>query len=307
MSVSVRAATAFLMIALVLSGCSRSPEAKKARYLERGDRYFKQEQYREAILEYRNALRIDQKNPIATRQIGFAHYQLGQLGLAFRFLQAAQELEPDNADVRLKLAGIYLLGGRPDDATAQVDEILKKEPNNLEALMLFAGAANKPQEVEGALARLQSVQSTLGVTAKFHLALAGLYLKKQDVTSAEREFHDAVAREPKSVEAHAALGNFYVFRRAMADAEREFRTAADLAPIGSPARVRLADFYLLMRRPEEARGTLKEITEKAPDSLPAWRLLAQLDFAEGKIDDALKSVDAVLRTHPEVGAYNQKI
>lgn len=298
MSVSVRAATAFLMIALVLAGCSRSPEAKKARYLERGDRYFKQEQYREAIIEYRNALRIDQKAPGAARQIGLAHYQLGQLGLAFRFLLAAQELEPDNTAVRLKLAGIYLVGGRPDDASTQVDEILKREPNNLDALLISAGAANTPQEVDGALARMQSVQSTLTSTAKFHLALASLYLKKQDVASAEREFYEAAAREPKSVEAHAALGNFHVFRRAMPEAEREFRTASDLAPMGSPARVRLADFYLLTRRPEEARRILKEITEKAPDALPAWRLLAQLDFAEGKVDEALKSVESVLKKSP---------
>ncbi len=283
MSVSVRAATAFLMIALVLAGCSRSPEAKKARYLERGDRYFKQEQYREAIIEYRNALRIDQKAPRAARQIGLAHYQLGQLGLAFRFLLAAQELEPDNTEVRLKLAGIYLAGGRPDDASTQVDEILKREPNNLDALAISAGAANTPQEIDGALARMQSVQSTLTGTAKFHLALASLYLKKQDATSAEREFYEAAAREPKSVEAHAALGNFHVFRRAMPEAEREFRIASDLAPIGSPARVRLAE---------------KEITEKAPDSLPAWRLLAQLDFAEGKVDEALKSVESVLKKSP---------
>src|SRR5258706_4448515 len=117
MSVSVRAATALFMIALVLSGCSRSPEAKKARYLERGNRYFKQEQYREAILEYRNVLRVDQKEPAATRQLGMAYYQLGQMGLAFRYLSQAQQLDPDNTDVRLKLASIYVLGGRPDDAT----------------------------------------------------------------------------------------------------------------------------------------------------------------------------------------------
>jgi len=43
-------------------GCMRSPEAKKARHMERGDRYFAREQYREAILEYRNVLRYDERN-----------------------------------------------------------------------------------------------------------------------------------------------------------------------------------------------------------------------------------------------------
>jgi tetratricopeptide (TPR) repeat protein len=295
---SARVGTVCLMIALVLAGCARTPEAKKARHLERGNRYFKQEQYREAILEYRNALRIEQKNPVATRQLGLAYYQLGQVGMAFRFLTAAQELEPDHTDVRLKLATIYVLGGRPDDATTQVEEILKREPQNLDALMLAAGSANTPQEIDATLARLQAVQPALGGTAKLHLAFAGLYLKKQDTASAAREFQEAVAREPKSVEAHAALGNFHVSRREMAEAEREFRTAADLAPLTSPSRVRLADFYILMRRPDEARRVLTEITEKAPDSLPAWRLLAQLNFAEGKLAETVKALDVVLKKNP---------
>ncbi len=295
---NTRAATVFLLIALVLVGCARTPEAKKARYLERGNRYFKQEQYREAILEYRNVLRIDQKEPAATRQLALAYYQLGQLGLAFRYLSQAQQLDPDNTDVRLKLASIYVLGGRPDDATTQVEEVLKKEPGNLDALVLFAGAANTPREVDDALARIQAAQPTLGATAKLHLALAGLYLRKQDQAAAEREFREAVAKEPTSVEAHLALGNYHVSRRQAADAEREFRAAADLAPVGSPARVRLADFYLLMRRPEDARRVLKETTEKAPDSLPAWRLLAQLDFAQGKLDETVKALEVVLKKSP---------
>jgi Flp pilus assembly protein TadD len=298
MSRNTRAATVFLLIALVLVGCARTPEAKKARYLERGNRYFKQEQYREAILEYRNVLRIDQKEPAATRQLALAYYQLGQLGLAFRYLSQAQQLDPDNTEVRLKLASIYVLGGRPDDATTQVEEVLKKEPGNLDALVLFAGAANTPREVDDALARIQAAQPTLGATAKLHLALAGLYLRKQDQAAAEREFREAVAKEPTSVEAHLALGNYHVSRRQAADAEREFRAAADLAPVGSPARVRLADFYLLMRRPEDARRVLKETTEKAPDSLPAWRLLAQLDFAQGKLDETVKALEVVLKKSP---------
>ncbi len=298
MSSIARVGTVFLMIALVLAGCSRSPEAKKARYLERGNRYFKQEQYREAILEYRNVLRIDQKEPAATRQLGLAYYQLGQYGLSFRYLTQAQQLDPENTDVRLKLASIYVLGGRPDDASSQVDAVLKKDPGNLDALVLFAGAANTPQEIDDALTRIRAVEPSLGKTAKLHLALAGLYLRKKDPASAEREFQEAVAREPNSVEAHIALGNFFVSKRQMGDAEREFRSAAELAPVGSPARVRLADFYLLMRRPEDARAILKQSTDKAPDALPAWRLLAQLDFAEGKLADAMKALDAVLKKSP---------
>src|SRR5215470_18495848 len=128
-----------LIVALALvAGCSRSPEAQKARYLERGDNYAAREQYREAILEYRNVLRLEPANARATRQLGLMHNQLGEFAQAFRFLLNAQELTPDDSEVRLKLGGIYLLGGKRDEAREEAASVLTKEPNNLDALALLA-------------------------------------------------------------------------------------------------------------------------------------------------------------------------
>ena len=96
--------TLVLVVGLLLvAGCSRSPEAQKARYLERGDKYAQREQYREAILEYRNVLRLDPANARATRQLGLLYHQVGEFAQAFRFLLKAQELTPDDSEVRVKL------------------------------------------------------------------------------------------------------------------------------------------------------------------------------------------------------------
>jgi tetratricopeptide (TPR) repeat protein len=288
-----------LLITLLLVGaCARSPEAKRERYIARGDRYFQKERYPEAILEYRNALRIDGNNIRAIRQLGLAHYELGQLSQAFRYLLKAKEMEPDNSAVALKLASIYLASGRPDDAQAEAERVLQQSPRDLDALVLAARAANTPAEVDAALRRLEAVRSEAGSQAKFHLVLANLYMRKQDRPAAERALQEAVAREPKSVEAHTALGDFYVITKQLGPAEREFKTAADLAPVGSPARVKLADFYILSGNRDEARNILVEITQKAPDFAPAWRLLAELSFAQGKLDETAKALDALLKKNP---------
>jgi tetratricopeptide (TPR) repeat protein len=299
MRVSGRGTALFLTAMLVLTaGCARSPEAKKARYLERGDRYYKQEKYREAVIEYQNALRIEAANPQALRQLGFAHYQLGQLGQAFRFLLKAQELEPDNTTIGLRLATIYLIGGRLDDAKAAASHVLQQDPKNLEALILWAGAARTPAEIDAAVGQLQARRADFDSQARFHLTLASLLLRKQDSPGAERALHDAVAREPKAAEAHTALGNFYVLSKDMAQAEREFKTAAELAPAGSSARAKLADFYILTGRPAEAQRLLTELTQQAPDFAPGWRLLAQLSFAQGKFDESAKALDVLLKKNP---------
>src|SRR2546428_6012548 len=205
-----------LGILVVATACARSPEAKKARHLERGDKYFSKAQYREALIEYANVLQLDRANPRAIRQLAFAHYQLGQIGQAFPYLVKSQELDPVDPEVRLKLGSIYLVARQPAEARQQVAVILGKDPKNLEALLLWAGTATTPQEVDTAIRRLEEARADHGDKAKLHIALAVFYLRKQDVAKAERALQEAVAREPKSLEAHTALGDLYIVKRDVA-------------------------------------------------------------------------------------------
>lgn len=291
-----RGAMALLVVLVVLSvGCARSPEAKKARYLERGDRYFKQEQYREAIIEYRNALRIENTNGQAIRQLGLAHYQLGQLAQSFRYLLRAYELEPENTPLAVKLAAIYLIAGKPEDARAATARILEREPENLEALIISSGAATTPAEMDAAIRRFDTLRAHFDSQARYHLALANLYSRKGDRASAERAFQTALAREPNSAETHLQLAGFYALGKDQASAEREFKAAAALTPAGSTSHFRLADFYLSVGRPDEAKRVLTEMNTKAPDYLPAWRRQAEIAVAEGRLDDATKALDAVFK------------
>lgn len=299
MSRRPRAWTVVAVLGLLLvTGCSRSPEARKIRHLERGDNNAARAQYQDAILEYRNVLRFDPANERAVRQLGTLHYQLGELTQAFRYLLKAEELAPDALDVRLKLGMIYLLGGKADDARRQTIFVLEKEPKNLEGLTLLANIAATPEEVATAIRQIETAQADLGERAKLHLALGVLYLRRQDVVSAERAFQEAVAREPKLAEPHLALAELYLAKRDATQAEREFKAAADLAPVGSPARMRLADFYLFAQKRDDAKRILSEITQRAPTYLLAWRRLAEISFQERNYDESLKALQALLKRNP---------
>ena len=94
----------------IVTGCNRSPAEKKARHIQRGDQYYSEQRYREAVLEYRNALRIDTENAHAIQRLGLSYYQLGELGPSFPFLLKTKELVPDDIESRLKLGTMYLAG-----------------------------------------------------------------------------------------------------------------------------------------------------------------------------------------------------
>lgn len=296
---TMRTWSVVLMAGLVLApGCARSPEAKKARYMERGDAYFEREQYREAVIEYGNALRVDGTDPRAVRQLARAHFELGELGLAFPYLVRSKELEPDDADTRLKLGSLYLLARKNEEARAEAAAVLEKDPKNFNALLLSVGAATKPDELAGVIRTMEARRSEFDGRAKFHMALGTLYAKTGDFARTEREFKDAVAKEPTVVDAHTVLGNFYVGRGDTHQAEREYRVAAELTPMGSPERLNLADFYLSFEKPDEGKRILEEMTQKAPDFLAAWRRLAEVALREGKIAESLKALEPVFKKSP---------
>src|SRR5208283_4542936 len=269
-----------VLVSVVAVSCSWSPEAKKARYLVNGDKYFSEAKYKEAIIEYRNVLQIDPKNVHATERLGDSHYSIGEMEQAFSFLSKARELDPDNLQVRLKLGAIYLWGKKAEEARREAEFILEKEAKNLDGLLLFAGSANTKEEIEGSVKRLEAALPDFAGQPRFQLALGTLYMRKGDILGAEHAFKEAVAKDPKSAQAHSALGGLYVAKRDAEQAEAEYKAAADLAPMGSQERIKLADFYLLIGKPDQAKTVLQDTTSKVPGFLPAWLRLAQIDLAE---------------------------
>ena len=257
-----------LVIAISSSACST--EAKKARHLKRGEEYLAEGKQREAIIEFLNVIQLDENDRVATQRLAVTLYETGQLGPAFRYLQRAAEFDPDDTDIRVKLATIYLYSGQREQAREEAGAVLENESGNLDALTIFADSAATPGEIDGAMLRLDGARDEHEGRARYHLARGMLHIKKQEIEEAEAAFQEAARREPDSPDAHLGLGNFYLLTRDLEKAESEFDQAAELAPTRSEAQIRVVDFYRLLGRTEEANEKLDRLVEDAPDFLPAW-------------------------------------
>src|SRR5262245_52114440 len=88
--------------------CERSPEAKIARHLGRGEQYFREKRYNEAVIEYRNVLQLDPDHAQAVAGLGAAHYHQGNIEQAHAFLLRTVQRDATNLDAREKLGRIYL-------------------------------------------------------------------------------------------------------------------------------------------------------------------------------------------------------
>src|ERR1035438_9412040 len=108
-----------LMALMALVSCSRDPNSAKKHYLESGDKYYAKGRYKEAAIQYSNALKIDQR-------YGPAHYKLAladlkktpraDMGGALRSLRRAVELLKGNnayqaeyLDSMVQLSEIYVV------------------------------------------------------------------------------------------------------------------------------------------------------------------------------------------------------
>ena len=68
--------TLLLGVLLTLYGCEGDPQAKKARYLQKGLAYMAERKYTAAVLEFKNAVQLDANDAQAHYQLGLAHLQL---------------------------------------------------------------------------------------------------------------------------------------------------------------------------------------------------------------------------------------
>ena len=117
-----------------------------------GQLLFTQGRYADAAAELEQALRSNDLNPVPYPTLMQCYLRLGrkaevprlqakyrkieEIDLSTGPLEYTVEAMPENTAVRLKLARLYKKFGRPDMALAQIDAVLKINPNLPEALRL---------------------------------------------------------------------------------------------------------------------------------------------------------------------------
>src|SRR3712207_2983520 len=144
----------------------------------RADEYMKAGDFERAKLEYTNLLRADPNNPEPYEKIGRIWLDEGVPLRAGPFLVRAKELAPARAEVRVRLAELYIAMGALNEARQEALEALRLQPGNQEALLMLADVARTPEEIAAAEEVLQRTPQT--DTDTYHLATATLALRKND-------------------------------------------------------------------------------------------------------------------------------
>ena len=293
----------FLVALFSLSGCT-NPEKAKAEHLNRGEAYLKDSKFREASLEFRNALQIDD-------QLAAGHWGLARAYEALQYapemieeLRKTVQLDPNNLEARIKLGNYYLAAskGRPDlvsEAEHLAKEVLQQDPKNIEGHILWSSVLFAQRHNEEALAELNRAIEIDPKRVASYLSLARFYIVTKEPAKAEEVFKKAISIDSSSGLAHTEYGKFLVQANRLAEAEAELKKAVEVAPEDRNARFTLASFYVVNKQVDKAEETYKALADLDKDKPESQLMLADFYSYVNRTDDAVRIYQDILAKSPD--------
>jgi putative PEP-CTERM system TPR-repeat lipoprotein len=272
----------------VVAGCSKNAQ----QYYASGDKYFAQQKYKEAVVEYRNAILKDPKFGDAHFKLAEAYVRVGDAGGAVREYVYAADLLPGKLEAQLKAGSFLLLASRYDDAKVRAERALKIDPKNLEAQLLLGNATFGLKDLEAAVHQIEEAIQLDPKSGRTYLVLGTIEAAKGDAAAAEKAFRQAVELDPKSAMAHLALAQFLAGSGRQAEAEASYRNAYTFNPKDPLAGRALAAFYIASNRAPEAEPYLKSIADNSKEPGPTIAL-ADYYVMSQRTDDAIALLNKV--------------
>ncbi len=175
----------------------------------------------------------------------------------------AIDADPTSEYLTSGLAELYAKTGRIRDAVVEAQEIIKRDPNNLEARRLLGRIY---------LRSLGDMQAGNGSQSVLKLAI--------------EQYEQIVKLRPDSMDDHLLLGRLYRLNNDLQKAENEFKTAVRLQPGSEEAVTTLA--YLYNELGDSSRAT--QVLSAVPDAARSAKLYSALGLH-------LRAAEAVQKRH----------
>ena len=223
--------------------------------------------------------------------------------------RAAIDADPSSAYLTSGLAELYAKTGRIRDAVVEAQDIIKKNPNNLEARRLlgriYLRSLGDMQSGNGsesilklAIEQYEQIVRLQADSMDDHLLLGRLYRLNNDLQKAESEFKIAVKLQPDSEEAVTTLAYLY---NELGDTARATQVLSSVPNTERSAKLysALGYTYEQQKQFKEAIDAYRHAIELDRDNLDAIRGLAQNLLNDGQADAALEQYKVIADANPE--------
>jgi tetratricopeptide (TPR) repeat protein len=283
----------------------------KKHYLESGNKYFDKGRYKEASIQYRNALKRDPKYGPAYYKLALVSLKTGDIGGAVSSLRRAVELipvdQPDHWDSVVKLTEIYLAVAKGEQQyMKEVDkfiaDLLKRDPNSYDGHRLTGDLnyfkatdayKNKKNDegqafLDAAAAEYRKADSVKPGQQGVSMQLARVLAAKGDFTGSETLYRSVIAKDKTAQYAYTELYRMFLFQNKPGDAEQVLKLAFDNNPKQYGFLTLLAMHYFGLQRHDEMVGVLNKIKSHAKDFEQAYLTVGDFYLRTGDGDSAIR-------------------
>lgn len=284
-------------IIVLLSSCSLDPNARKQKYFQSGQRYFENRQFREAAIEFTDAIKLDPKYAEAHFQLAESYRNLQDVDRAHQELARTIELRPEDYQARMEMVNVLVQGHNFQEAQREADLLLSKRPFDPAAHSAVAGLMAAENNIAGAMVETQQAIGLAPARWELYLSLGLLQLKANQPDLAEASFRKVIDLNPKAVQARLLLGAFYQSHQRVSEAEQQYRVAVTVDPTSMAPRKALAELYLEEGRKGDAEATLQQAKRDLPQNPEGFLALSEFYYATGALDKSVTEYQALYQRH----------
>jgi len=221
----------------------------------------------------------------------------------------AIDADPSSEFLTSGLAELYVKTGRIRDAVLEAQDIIKRDPNNLEAHKLLGriylrslgdmpGGSGSDNVLKLAIEQYEQIVKIEPDSVDDHLLLGRLYRLNSDLQKAERELKTAIKLDPNSEEAVTTLAMLYTDEGDTSHALQVLSAVPDTA--------RSAKLYAALGAAYEQRKDYKSAIDAFRhavvldrDNLDAIRGLAENLLNDGQLEASLEQYKVIVDSNPE--------
>jgi len=257
-------------------------------------------QFEEAQKLLNTAKKNDLNDPYILNSLGdLKRYQKDPLG-AINAYTNALEKNPFEPLFWKNLALMYMQIGEFKQAQVAIDELMKLDPEKMDAWITYAWFYEEKIEFDKAILKIKEGLEKIPKCAELYIELARCYNEIEDGLGEFKFLQKAREVSPQNVNVLNGLAYYFLNNDDFEESEKIFFQILKIDPANITALNGLATLkYEEHHDPNSAENYLKQSIEIDPTNLQTWIQYGQLIFHEEKYIEAEKYFKKALAINPQ--------
>lgn len=201
----------FCILSVLIIGCSTSTTAKADinEKLELAVKYLSENKYQEAIITYRDAIKIDSKNVIAYKGLSLAYQLSNKTDLAQEALEDGLKVVTQTSQLKLMQADLMMDQGEADNAEAIFKELVSSDNPTYIAYQAYTYYLNRQGKQQEAINLLEQAVAKNKTDYKLNSMLAELYYENGDQEKALAAITNSMTNQVDQSVSYKLLAEIY--------------------------------------------------------------------------------------------------